>query len=84
MNPIEYMWDRLGCRINKQNDVDTLEDLGRALVNEWNNLEPQFLRNWSRACEDVFVSCTSNAEGMLSTNGAQSVNAEQVNFNGIY
>ena len=44
MNPIEYMWDCLGCRVNKQNDVDALEDLGRALVKEWNNLEPQFLR----------------------------------------
>ena len=44
MNPIEHCWDRIGCYVNKRNDVVTLDDLARALVDEWNNLEPKFLR----------------------------------------
>ena len=44
MYPIEQVWDRMGRNICKRNDVVTLDDLVRALVDEWNNLEPQFLR----------------------------------------
>ena len=44
MNPIEHVLDHMECNICKQNDVVTLDDLVRALVDEGNNLEPQFLR----------------------------------------
>ena len=44
MNPIEHVWDRMGRNVCKRNDVLMLEDLVRAFVDEWNNLEPRFLR----------------------------------------
>ena len=44
MNPIEYFLDCMGRNVCKLNDVVTLDDLVRALVDEWNNLEPRFLR----------------------------------------
>ena len=42
MNPIEHVWDHMGRNVCKRNDVVTLDDLVRALVNEWNNLQPRF------------------------------------------
>ena len=44
MNHIKHVWDRMGRNVCKRNDVVTLDDLVRALVEEWNNLEPPFLR----------------------------------------
>ena len=44
MNPIEHVWDRMGRNVCKRNDVVTFDYLERALVDEWNNLEPPFLR----------------------------------------
>ena len=44
MNPIEHVWVRMGRDVCKRNEVVTLDDLARALVDEWNNLEPRFLR----------------------------------------
>ena len=44
MNTIEYVRDRIGRNVCKRNDVVTLDDLVRALVDEWNNLELWFLR----------------------------------------
>ena len=36
MNPIEHVWDRMGCNVCKRNDIVTLDDLVhvRALVDE--------------------------------------------------
>ena len=44
MNPIEHVLDGMGRNVCKRNGVVTLDDLIRALVDVWNNLEPQFLR----------------------------------------
>ena len=44
MNPIKHCWDRNERNVCKPNDVITLDDLARALVGEWNNLDPRFLR----------------------------------------
>ena len=44
MNPPEHVRDGMGRNVCKRNDVVTLDDLVRALVDEWNNLEPRFLR----------------------------------------
>ena len=44
MNPIEHVLDLIRRNVCKRNDVVTLDYLVRALVDEWNNLEPQFLR----------------------------------------
>ena len=43
MNSTEHVWDRMGRNVCKRNDVIRLDDLVRALVFEWNNLEPMFL-----------------------------------------
>ena len=40
MNPIKHVWDRMGRNVCKRNDVVTPDDLVRALVDEWDNLEP--------------------------------------------
>ena len=44
MNPIEHVLDLIGRNVCKRNDVVTLDYLVRALVDEWTNLELQFLR----------------------------------------
>ena len=44
MNPIEQIWDRMGRNVCKRNILVALDDLVRALVDEWNNLEPRILR----------------------------------------
>ena len=45
MIPIEHIWDPMGRNVCKRNDVVTLDDLVRALVDEWNNLGFRFLEN---------------------------------------
>ena len=44
MNPIVHVCEPIGRYVCKRYDVVTLDDLVRALVDEWNNLEPLFLR----------------------------------------
>ena len=44
MNAIEHFWDNMGRNVCKRNDVVTLDNPVRALVNEWIKLEPRFLR----------------------------------------
>ena len=44
MYPIKHVWDRMRRNVCKRNDVVTLDDIVRAFVDEWNNLEPRFLR----------------------------------------
>ena len=44
MNPLQHVWVHMGRTACKRNDVVTLDDLVRALIDEWNNLEPWFLR----------------------------------------
>ena len=40
----QALWHRIGRNVNKRNNIVTLDDLARAPVDEWNNLEPQCLR----------------------------------------
>ena len=35
MSPIEHMWDHLARRLRKRNDVNNVNDLERALKEEW-------------------------------------------------
>ena len=44
INPIKHVWGCMGRNVCKRNDVVTLDDIVRALVDEWNNLELRFLR----------------------------------------
>ena len=37
MNPTEHVWDLMGRNVCKRNDIVTLDDLVRALVDELNN-----------------------------------------------
>ena len=43
MNPIEHVLYCMERNVCKRNNVVTLDDLVYALIDEWNNLEPQFL-----------------------------------------
>ena len=58
LNPIEHIWDELGCRVRQQvNPSQTLGDLERALVEQWKRL-PQavftnVLRSMRRRCVAV-------------------------------
>ena len=62
MNPIEHAWDRMGRNVCKRNDVITLDDLVRALVDEGNNLEPWFLENYFKVFYGEYESYTSVEE----------------------
>ena len=56
--PIEHLWDELGRRVrHRQNPPETLQELGDALVHEWNNIPQAFIQrligSMRRKCETV-------------------------------
>ena len=61
MNPIKHVCDRMGRNICKLNDV-ALDDLVHALVDDWNNLEPRFLRKLVQGMPQRVQSYTSVEE----------------------
>ena len=45
-NPIEHLWDELGRRVrNGLNPSESLDELRRALIQEWNNIPQTFIRS---------------------------------------
>ena len=58
LSPIEHLWDELGRRVrHRQNPPETLQELGDALVHEWNNIPQAFIQrligSMRRRCEAV-------------------------------
>jgi transposase len=58
LNPIEHLWDELGRRVrNGFNPLKTVDELRRALMQEWNNIPQAFIRNligsMRRRCQAV-------------------------------
>ena len=58
LSPIEHLWDELGRRVrNGLNPPETLDELRRALIQEWNNIPQAFIRNligsMRRRCQAV-------------------------------
>ena len=58
LNPIEHLWDKLGRRVrNGLNPPETLDELRRALIQEWNNIPQAFIRiligSMRRRCQAV-------------------------------
>ena len=58
LNPIEHLWDEFGRRVrNGLNPPETLDELRRALIQEWNNIPQAFIRNligpMRRRCQAV-------------------------------
>ena len=54
----EHLWDELGRRVrNGLNPPETLDELRRALIQEWNNIPQAFIRNligsMRRRCQAV-------------------------------
>ena len=46
LSPIEHLWDILGKRIKARNVLpETLQDLQRALLHEWGEIDQQVIRN---------------------------------------
>lgn len=44
LSPIEHLWDCLGRKVRRRNDVNNLRDLERALHQEWLNIPLQVIR----------------------------------------
>jgi len=44
LNPIEHVWDMLGRRVRNR-QPNTLSDLRTALLEEWENIPPEAIRN---------------------------------------
>ena len=44
LSPVEHMWDYLGRKVNSRNDVNNVNDLERALHEEWARAPLQFVR----------------------------------------
>ena len=44
LNPIEHAWDELGRRISRGPPLQTVADLRRALVREWNRIPQAFFQ----------------------------------------
>jgi transposase len=46
LSPIEHLWDELGRRVrNGLNPPETLDELRRAHIQEWNNIPLAVIRN---------------------------------------
>ena len=52
LNPIEHIWDELGRRVYRHNPPQTLVQLCKCLLQEWNNIH-------KKQSEDVFRACVS-------------------------
>jgi transposase len=55
LSPIEHLWDELGRRVrNGLNPPETLDELRRALIQEWNNIPQAFIiGSMRRRCQAV-------------------------------
>jgi transposase len=58
LSPIEHLWDELGRRVrNGLNPPETLDELRRALIQEWNNIPQSFIKiligSMRRRCQSV-------------------------------
>lgn len=50
MNPIEHMWDHLKQRVRARNPApSTIDELKRALLEEWENIPQDFIKNLIRS-----------------------------------
>ncbi|KAJ4445424.1 hypothetical protein ANN_07229 [Periplaneta americana] len=58
MNPIEHVWDMLGrCVKNRRPRPESLQELRRALGEEWELIPQEDIANKLRACQDTFFKC---------------------------
>lgn len=58
LNPIEHLWDKLGRKLQEElNQLDTLADVGRKLVQIWEELDQNEIRSlilsMNRRCQEV-------------------------------
>ena len=50
MNPIEHLWDQLGKSLNQRiQPGDSLQDVRRYLLEEWDNITPEQIRRLVRS-----------------------------------
>lgn len=61
LNPIEHIWDMLGRRVCQRN-IETLPELRRALLEEWENIPQEGITN-------VVASMTSRLIEVIGARG---------------
>ena len=63
LNIIEHVWDMMGRAIqNRQQPIQTLQKLRQALIEEWNNIPMQSLR-------DLVASCCGRCQAVIDSRG---------------
>ena len=64
MNPIEHIWDDLGRKVRARGNVHNLRDLKNALIQEWNNINPNVvIRRYVRSMRGRLAAC-NNSRGV--------------------
>ena len=65
LNPIEQVWDQLGCRIRRNYVIHTVNDLAAALQAEWANLPAQFAECYVNNMRHPITACTAQNGGHI-------------------
>ena len=64
MSPIEHLWDHLGRRIRqRQQPPVTVQDLGRALQDEWRQIPIHVIRRLTNSMRRRVVSLVASRGG---------------------
>ena len=64
LNPIEHLWDELGCRVRgRQNVPQTVRQLEIALQQEWNNIPRRTVRRLCTSMGSRLRACSQSSGG---------------------
>ena len=66
LNPIEQVWDELGCHVGRNHAIHTVNDLSAALQAEWANLPAPFIQRYvNRMRRRITTSIAQNGGHMI-------------------
>ena len=57
LNPIEQVWDELGCCAQRNHAIHTVNDLAAALQAEWANLSAPFIQCYINSMQCCVTAC---------------------------
>ena len=57
LNPIEHVWDELGCRVQRNHAIHTVNDLAAAVQAEWAKLPVPFIQRYVNSMRRHITLC---------------------------
>ena len=65
LNPIEQTWDELGCRVQRNHAIHTVNDLAVAFQAEWANLPVPFIQRYVNSMRCHITVCIAENGGHI-------------------